>query len=173
MCLSEITRTNIPPEEEITAWKIVLYEVQNAGFASPYREGPQLYTGVWVADTRRIQLPEMREWEPLFPGVIPTFRPLRSYETGFHCFLNREQAFTFMRDVQSELHGTPFERRGFLTPRLRVVRVTLRELTAIGVENRKGSAMPVAVAKSIRVEEVEFDCRRGHTFPPHTPKRLI
>ena len=139
MCLKRMDSHGGPVSME--CWKVVRTTVLENEFSSPHYEA-DFILGEWsgVSGFKHIPLP----WDDASPGTH------RSYVVGFHAYLKREDAMDALRSYR-RCYGS----------RVALVRATMQEITAIGVEDiecrgKRGKyrEVEVVVGRLIHIEEV-------------------
>lgn len=91
MCLSLVTSRKRNKRLPITAWKV--YRIRAGILCSPILYEP-VHTDEWISVTQKIHLRSTsfctieKRWEA------------KIYESGFHCFLSKESAEMYCRDLK-------------------------------------------------------------------------
>ena len=138
MCLKRMNSRRGPVSME--CWKVVRTTAQENQFSSPHYWA-DFTLGEWnrVSGFKHIPLPLIEA----IPGSP------RSYVAGFHAYLKREDAMDALRSYQ-RCYGS----------RVALVRATMQEITAIGVEDiecrgKRGKyrEVEVVVGRLIHIEE--------------------
>ena len=140
MCLKRMDSHGGPVSME--CWKVVRTTVRKDRFYSPLYYEADFILGEWsgVSGFERVPLP----WDDESPGTH------RSYVVGFHAYTNLRDAMDALRSYRRH-YGS----------RVALVRATMQEITAIGVEDiecrgKRGKyrEVEVVVGRLIHIEEV-------------------
>lgn len=147
MCLTTITSTKFPPENEYKGWKVVVKKTyHDVGTLARHEYEPPLLRGGCLAAYAPIG-----EWleAPNKYKITTTDRSYslaNMYTVGFHYFAEKKDAMKYLVSMRTCLNRHKYV----------VVRVTVKELVAFGTEVHPVlGTMSVGVGRFLRIDKEE------------------